>query len=189
MAIVFVGGGDCYRVLRKEPMLSTRVYVWQEFRRLDREQVLAVAVPATSCSPACRRPWTAAAHARIPSSGQPRQPRPHVLTALLPPPAHPQLPDQGLRSARPRRVRPHRRRLPARAGRGLPLASTRPAPGPAAVSHQSVQLFLAWLVHESPSRGHTLARLRGAQAGFRLHGFKLDIPPSQRILDVLSGPG
>src|SRR6266550_3420573 len=36
IAIVFVGGGDCYRVLRREPMLSSRVYVWQEFRRLDR---------------------------------------------------------------------------------------------------------------------------------------------------------
>jgi hypothetical protein len=44
-------------------------------------------------------------------------------------------------------------------------------------------------VHDSPSRTHTLARLRGAQAGFRLHGFKLDIPPSQWVLDVLSGPG
>src|SRR6266550_345318 len=43
--IEFVGGGDCYRVLRREPMLSSRVYVWQEFRRLDREQVLAV-IPA-----------------------------------------------------------------------------------------------------------------------------------------------
>ena len=40
IAIVFVGGGDCYRVLRREPMLSSRVYVWQEFRRLTREQVL-----------------------------------------------------------------------------------------------------------------------------------------------------
>ena len=67
--------------------------------------------------------------------------------------------------------------------------STRPRPEPASVSYRSVQLFLTWLVHDSPSRPHTLARLRGAQAGFRLHGFKLDIPPSQRILDTLSGPG
>lgn len=52
-----------------------------------------------------------------------------------------------------------------------------------------VQLFLARLVHDSPSRRHTLARLRGAQAGFRLHGYQLDIPPSERILDVLAGPG
>jgi hypothetical protein len=45
IAIVFVGGGDCYQVLRREPMLSSRVYVWQEFRRLSREQVLQV-IPA-----------------------------------------------------------------------------------------------------------------------------------------------
>ncbi|MCW2133410.1 MULTISPECIES: AAA family ATPase [Micrococcaceae] len=45
IAIVFVGGGDCYRVLRREPMLSSRVYVWQEFRRLTPEQVLEV-IPA-----------------------------------------------------------------------------------------------------------------------------------------------
>ena len=42
IAIVFVGGGDCYRVLRREPMLSSRVYVWQEFRRMTPEQVLDV---------------------------------------------------------------------------------------------------------------------------------------------------
>ena len=67
--------------------------------------------------------------------------------------------------------------------------STRPGPDRAAVSGQSAQLFLTWLVHDSPSRHHTLARLRGAQAGFRLHGLMLNIPPSQRLLDVLSGPG
>lgn len=42
IAIVFVGGGDCYRVLRREPMLSSRVYVWQEFRRMTLEQVIDV---------------------------------------------------------------------------------------------------------------------------------------------------
>ena len=42
IAIVFVGGGDCYRVLRREPMLSSRVYVWQEFRRLTPEQILEI---------------------------------------------------------------------------------------------------------------------------------------------------
>ena len=45
IAIVFVGGGDCYQVLRREPMLSSRVYVWQEFRRMTREQVFEV-IPA-----------------------------------------------------------------------------------------------------------------------------------------------
>ena len=54
--------------------------------------------------------------------------------------------------------------------------STRPEPCAAAVTCQSVQLFLTWLVHDSPSRHHTLARLRGAQAGFRLHGLMLNIP-------------
>jgi hypothetical protein len=67
--------------------------------------------------------------------------------------------------------------------------STRPGPGPAAVGGQSAQLFLTWLVHDSPGRHHTLARLRGAQAGFRRHGLMLSIPPSHRLLDVLSGPG
>ena len=67
--------------------------------------------------------------------------------------------------------------------------STRPGPQPAAITHRDVQLFLTRLVHDSPSRAHTLARLRGAQAGFRLHGLQLDIPPAQRVLDVLSGPG
>ncbi|WP_229837304.1 ATP-binding protein, partial [Dactylosporangium sucinum] len=42
IAIVFVGGGDCYRVLKREPMLSSRVYVWQEFRRMTPGQVLQV---------------------------------------------------------------------------------------------------------------------------------------------------
>ena len=45
IAIVFVGGGDCYQVLRREPMLSSRVYVWQEFRRMPPDQVLHV-IPA-----------------------------------------------------------------------------------------------------------------------------------------------
>lgn len=67
--------------------------------------------------------------------------------------------------------------------------STRPAAATAAASSQDIQLFLTRLVHDSPSRTHTLARLRGAQAGFRLHGHNLGIPPSEWILDVLSGPG
>ncbi|MGW5922283.1 AAA family ATPase [Nocardia fluminea] len=45
IAIVFVGGGNCYQVLRREPMLSSRVFVWQEFRRMSPEQVLRV-IPA-----------------------------------------------------------------------------------------------------------------------------------------------
>ena len=62
IAIVFAGGGDCYRVLRREPMLSSRVYVWQEFRRLDREQVLAVI-------PACHPVWAGAGPGDIAYAG------------------------------------------------------------------------------------------------------------------------
>jgi hypothetical protein len=45
ISIVFVCGGNCYQVLRREAMLSSRIYVWQEFRRMSREQVLEV-IPA-----------------------------------------------------------------------------------------------------------------------------------------------
>ncbi|MEU4838854.1 hypothetical protein [Nocardia testacea] len=37
--------------------------------------------------------------------------------------------------------------------------------------------FLGELVCGSPGRGHTVARLRGAQAGFLLHGMRLALPP------------
>ncbi|MFI7055488.1 AAA family ATPase [Streptosporangium canum] len=40
MAIIFVGGGDCYRVLRREPMLASRVFIWQEFKPLTQEEVV-----------------------------------------------------------------------------------------------------------------------------------------------------
>jgi hypothetical protein len=53
-----------------------------------------------------------------------------------------------------------------------------------------VQLFLVELVQDSPSRNHTLARLRGAQAGFRAHGFDLTLPPWKPMADGrLTGPG
>ncbi|MEV0584482.1 ATP-binding protein [Nonomuraea sp. NPDC050310] len=42
MAVIFVGGGDCYRVLRREPMLASRIFIWQEFRRLSTSQVRQV---------------------------------------------------------------------------------------------------------------------------------------------------
>lgn len=52
-----------------------------------------------------------------------------------------------------------------------------------------VQLFLTGLVYDSPTRAHTLARLRGAQAGFLGYGLLLGVPSSRDILDILSGPG
>ncbi|MGW0003073.1 hypothetical protein [Nocardia grenadensis] len=46
--------------------------------------------------------------------------------------------------------------------------------------------FLGELACGSPGRGHTVARLRGAQAGFLLHGMRLELPPD---LNYSVGPG
>jgi hypothetical protein len=42
-----------------------------------------------------------------------------------------------------------------------------------------VQLFLTELVQDSPTRNHSVARLRGAQAGFRARSFDLKLPPDR----------
>ncbi|MEU9033142.1 ATP-binding protein [Streptomyces sp. NPDC048383] len=42
LAIVFVGGEGCYQALRKEPMLSSRIFIWQRISRLTPEEVLDV---------------------------------------------------------------------------------------------------------------------------------------------------
>lgn len=34
LAIIFVGGEGCHTVLRREPMLSSRIFIWQHFTRL-----------------------------------------------------------------------------------------------------------------------------------------------------------
>jgi hypothetical protein len=53
-----------------------------------------------------------------------------------------------------------------------------------------VQLFLTELVQDSPTRNHSLARLRGAQAGFRARSFDLTLPPWQlMVTGQLTGPG
>ncbi|KFF59071.1 hypothetical protein JF66_13920 [Cryobacterium sp. MLB-32] len=64
-----------------------------------------------------------------------------------------------------------------------------PAPEETWAGTEHVQLFLTGLVHDTPTRAHTLARLRGAQAGFLAHGLLLGIPSARDLLDVLSGPG
>ncbi|WP_157224357.1 hypothetical protein [Nocardia paucivorans] len=46
--------------------------------------------------------------------------------------------------------------------------------------------FLGEIVADSPGRAHTVARLRGAQAAFLLHGMRLDLPPD---LLYSVGPG
>jgi hypothetical protein len=42
LAIIFVGGAGCHTVLRREPMLSSRVFIWQQFTRLTSEEVIEV---------------------------------------------------------------------------------------------------------------------------------------------------
>ncbi|WP_436763160.1 hypothetical protein [Streptosporangium sp. V21-05] len=52
--------------------------------------------------------------------------------------------------------------------------------------HQAVTRFVAGLVATAPSLAHTLALLRGAQAGFLLHGVHLAVPADP---EKLGGPG
>ncbi|MBC9715720.1 ATP-binding protein [Streptomyces sp. TRM66268-LWL] len=40
IAVVFVGGEGCHHTLRKEPMLSSRIFIWQHFTRLTPDEVL-----------------------------------------------------------------------------------------------------------------------------------------------------
>ncbi|MFJ2191720.1 AAA family ATPase [Kitasatospora sp. NPDC087861] len=42
LAVVFVGGEGCYQTLRKEPMLSSRIFIWQRLTRLTPDEVLDV---------------------------------------------------------------------------------------------------------------------------------------------------
>jgi hypothetical protein len=64
--------------------------------------------------------------------------------------------------------------------RGRPIPDrSQPAAG------EPIQQFVTQLVHASPGPRHTLALLRGAQAGFVLHGAWLTIPALTR----LGGPG
>ncbi|MEO3756356.1 hypothetical protein [Streptomyces sp. B6B3] len=42
LAIVFVGGDGAHTVLRREPMLSSRIFIWQHFSRLTPDEVLQV---------------------------------------------------------------------------------------------------------------------------------------------------
>lgn len=81
-------------------------------------------------------------------------------------------------------------------GRGLDAACQwlrhRPAPAPRQTTpaDEQLQRFLTDLVHDSPTPQHTLALLRGVQAGFLLHGSWLAIPaPAQAGPRRSGGPG
>lgn len=64
------------------------------------------------------------------------------------------------------------------AGRALPGTET-----------EQATLFLITLVQDSPTRAHTLARVRGAQAAFLAHGYLLTVPDTDALLHRLHGPG
>ncbi|OEV06276.1 AAA family ATPase [Streptomyces oceani] len=42
LAVIFVGGEGAHAVLRREPMLSSRIFIWQHFTRLTPAEVLEV---------------------------------------------------------------------------------------------------------------------------------------------------
>jgi hypothetical protein len=39
LAVIFVGGEGCHAVLRRDPMLSSRIFIWQHFTRLTPGEV------------------------------------------------------------------------------------------------------------------------------------------------------
>lgn len=41
MAVIFAGGDDCYKVLKREPMLASRIFIWQKFKRMPEDEVVA----------------------------------------------------------------------------------------------------------------------------------------------------
>ncbi|MFJ2915364.1 AAA family ATPase [Streptomyces sp. NPDC087228] len=41
IAVIFAGGDGCYKVLKREPMLASRIFIWQKFQRLSEQEVLA----------------------------------------------------------------------------------------------------------------------------------------------------
>ncbi len=54
LAIIFVGGEGCHTVLRREPMLSSRIFIWQHFMGLAPGEVLEV-IGSTRGGRGCRR--------------------------------------------------------------------------------------------------------------------------------------
>lgn len=69
---------------------------------------------------------------------------------------------------------------------GLHAARTHCARSPQSLAQQDLEFFLVRLAASSPSRTHTLARLRGAQAGFLACSLLLQAPAA---LHHASGPG
>jgi hypothetical protein len=49
IAVIFAGGDGCYKALRREPMLASRIFIWQEFTRMSKDEVRAT-IPASTPS-------------------------------------------------------------------------------------------------------------------------------------------
>ncbi|MFF7656476.1 AAA family ATPase [Streptomyces sp. NPDC007983] len=58
IAVIFAGGDNCYKVLKREPMLASRMFIWQEFQRMPENEVVANV-------PAFHSLWQSAAPQRI----------------------------------------------------------------------------------------------------------------------------
>lgn len=41
IAVIFAGGDGCYKVLKREPMLASRIFIWQKFERMPEDEVVA----------------------------------------------------------------------------------------------------------------------------------------------------
>lgn len=41
ITVIFAGGDGCYEVLKREPMLASRIFIWQKFTRMSRQEVVA----------------------------------------------------------------------------------------------------------------------------------------------------
>jgi hypothetical protein len=53
IAVIFAGGDGCYKVLKREPMLASRIFIWQKFTRMSEDEVVATL-------PAFHSLWSAA---------------------------------------------------------------------------------------------------------------------------------
>ncbi|MFJ7182230.1 AAA family ATPase [Streptomyces massasporeus] len=40
IAVIFAGGDGCYKVLKREPMLASRIFIWQKFTRMPEAEVV-----------------------------------------------------------------------------------------------------------------------------------------------------
>ncbi|WP_051967385.1 ATP-binding protein [Kitasatospora mediocidica] len=51
IAVIFAGGDNCYKVLKREPILASRIFIWQKFKRIPEDEV-------TATLPAFHRMWS-----------------------------------------------------------------------------------------------------------------------------------